>query len=55
MKDDIVIILCKLEMIFLPAFFTIMVHLLIHLPDQVMLKGPVHYSWMYPIERKLGE
>ncbi|CAM8934817.1 unnamed protein product [Rhodiola kirilowii] len=44
MKDDIVIILCKLETIFPPAFFTIMVHLLIHLPDQVLLKGPVHYS-----------
>ncbi|CAM8975732.1 unnamed protein product [Rhodiola kirilowii] len=41
MKDDIVIILCKLEMIFPPAFFTIMVHLLIHLPAQVMLKRPV--------------
>ncbi|CAM8975640.1 unnamed protein product [Rhodiola kirilowii] len=55
MKDDIVIILCKLETVFPPAFFTIMVHLLIHLPDQVLLKGPVHYSWMYPIERQLGE
>ncbi|CAM8982349.1 unnamed protein product [Rhodiola kirilowii] len=32
-----------------------MVHLLIHLPEQVLLKGPVHYSWMYPIERQLGE
>ncbi|CAM8960320.1 unnamed protein product [Rhodiola kirilowii] len=32
-----------------------MVHLLIHLLDQVLLKGPVHYSWMYPIERQLGE
>ncbi|CAM8956842.1 unnamed protein product [Rhodiola kirilowii] len=32
-----------------------MVHLLIHLSYQVMLKGPVHYIWMYPIERQLGE
>ncbi|CAM8900137.1 unnamed protein product [Rhodiola kirilowii] len=55
MKDDIVIILCKLEMVFPPAFFTIMVHQLIHLPEQVLLKGPVHYSWMHPIERQLGE
>ncbi|CAM8990860.1 unnamed protein product [Rhodiola kirilowii] len=55
MRDDIVIILCKLEMVFPPAFFTIMVHLLIHLLEQVLLKGPVHYSWMYPIERQLGE
>ncbi|CAM8929745.1 unnamed protein product [Rhodiola kirilowii] len=55
MKDDIIIILCKLEMVFPHAFFTIMVHLLIHLPEQVLLKGLVHYSWMYPIERQLGE
>ncbi|CAM8909852.1 unnamed protein product [Rhodiola kirilowii] len=55
MKDDIVTILCKLEMVFPPVFFTIMVHLLIHLPEQVLLKGPVHYSWMFPIERQLGE
>ncbi|CAM8948480.1 unnamed protein product [Rhodiola kirilowii] len=44
-----------LPMVFPPAFFTIMVHLLIHLPEQVLLKGPVHYSWMYPIERFLCE
>lgn len=51
LRDDIVLILCKLERIFPPAFFTIMVHLLIHLPEQVRLKGPVHFNWMYPIER----
>ncbi|CAM8944440.1 unnamed protein product [Rhodiola kirilowii] len=44
-----------LPMVFPPAFFTIMVHLLIHLPDQVLLKGLVHYSWMYPIERQLAQ
>ncbi|CAM8978174.1 unnamed protein product [Rhodiola kirilowii] len=55
MRDDIVMILCMLEMIFPPAFFTIMVHLFIHLSDQVLLKGPVHYNWMFPIERQLGQ
>ncbi|CAM8910821.1 unnamed protein product [Rhodiola kirilowii] len=55
MKDDIAMILCKLEMIFPPAFFTIMVHLLIHLLDQVLLKDPIHYNWMFPIERQLGQ
>ncbi|CAM8892935.1 unnamed protein product [Rhodiola kirilowii] len=49
MKVDIIMILCKLEMVFPLAFFTITVHLLIHLPEQVLLKGPVHYNWMYPI------
>jgi hypothetical protein len=32
MKDDILVILCKLEKIFPPAFFDIMIHVAIHLP-----------------------
>ncbi|CAM8928857.1 unnamed protein product [Rhodiola kirilowii] len=32
-----------------------MVHLMVHLPDQILLKGPLHYSWMYPMERQLGQ
>ncbi|CAM8953788.1 unnamed protein product [Rhodiola kirilowii] len=55
MKLDIVQILCQLERIFPPVFFTIIVHLMIHLPDQILMKGPVHYSWMYPMERQLGQ
>jgi hypothetical protein len=55
MKDDIVVILCKLEMIFPPAFFDIMVHLAVHLPREAELAGPVHYRWMYPIERFMGK
>ena len=54
LKVDIVIILCKLEKIFPPAFFDVMVHLAIHLPDEAILRGPVHYGWMYPVERRLG-
>ncbi|KAL5573205.1 hypothetical protein UlMin_022802 [Ulmus minor] len=41
MRRGIVIILCKLEKIFPPSFFTIMVHLCVHLPDQALLGGPV--------------
>ncbi|KAL9687627.1 hypothetical protein QQ045_032032 [Rhodiola kirilowii] len=55
MKLEIVKILCQLQRIFPPAFFTIMVHLMVHLPDQILLKGHVHYSWMYPMERQLGQ
>jgi hypothetical protein len=40
-----------MEMIFPPSFFTIMVHLVIHLGEEAMLAGPVHYRWMYPVER----
>ncbi|WVZ64618.1 LOW QUALITY PROTEIN: hypothetical protein U9M48_014113 [Paspalum notatum var. saurae] len=30
-----------------------MVHLAVHLPDDALLRGPVQYGWMYPIERRL--
>ncbi|KAL3619539.1 hypothetical protein CASFOL_036600 [Castilleja foliolosa] len=53
MKGDICLIMCKLEKIYPPAFFDIMVHLSIHLPDEAFLGGPVQFRWMYPIERFL--
>ncbi|KAK7262930.1 hypothetical protein RJT34_30511 [Clitoria ternatea] len=31
-----------------------MVHLVVHLVEEAKLGGPVHYRWMYPIERYLG-
>ncbi|XP_062119368.1 uncharacterized protein LOC133833127 [Humulus lupulus] len=54
LKDGIVIILCKLEKIFPPSFFTVMVHLCVHLPDQVLLGGPVASRWMFGTERHMG-
>ncbi|XP_010233141.1 uncharacterized protein LOC100826217 [Brachypodium distachyon] len=54
LKDKIPLILCKLEKIFPPAFFDVMVHLAVHLPDEAIQRGPVHYGWMYPVERRLG-
>ncbi|XP_031105391.1 uncharacterized protein LOC116010220 [Ipomoea triloba] len=54
MRDNIVIILCKLEMIYPPAFFDVMVYLAIHLPQEAILGGPVQFRWMFMIERFLG-
>ncbi|KAL3834609.1 hypothetical protein ACJIZ3_009345 [Penstemon smallii] len=54
LEKKIPVILCKLEMIFPPAFFDVMVHLSLHLANEAKLGGPVHYRWMYPIERSLG-
>ncbi|MCF7511999.1 DUF4218 domain-containing protein, partial [Vibrio sp. D54] len=51
LQQQIVHIICKLERIFPPAFFDIMIHLMIHLPEQVLISGPVQYTWMYPQER----
>ena len=54
LKQDIPLIFCKLEKICPPAFFDVMVHLVVHLPDEALLRGTVQYGWMYPIERRLG-
>ena len=51
MKSDIVVILCKLEMIFPSTFFDIMVHLAIHFPNKALLGGPVQNRWMFHTER----
>ena len=55
LQEQIILILCKLEKIFPPAFFDVMVHLAIHLPYEARLGGPVQYRWMYPIERYNNE
>ncbi|XP_019229639.1 PREDICTED: uncharacterized protein LOC109210641 [Nicotiana attenuata] len=46
--------LSTMEKLFLPGFFTVMIHLVIHLATETKHAGPVHYRWMYPIERYLG-
>ena len=51
LEMNIVETICKLEMIFPPLFFDSMEHLLVHLPFEVKVGGPVQYRWMYPFER----
>ena len=51
MESQIAVTLCKLEKIFPPAFFDVMIHLPIHLANEARMAGPVQYRWMYPIER----
>ncbi|XP_074577237.1 uncharacterized protein LOC141833653 [Curcuma longa] len=53
LEKNIPIILCNLERIFPPSFFDSMEHLLVHLPYEAKVGGPVHYRWMYPFERFL--
>uniref|UniRef100_A0A2N9ESG6 DUF4216 domain-containing protein n=1 Tax=Fagus sylvatica TaxID=28930 RepID=A0A2N9ESG6_FAGSY len=54
LEKKIAVTLCQLEKIFPPSFFTVMVHLLTHLATEAKIAGPVHYRWMYPIERYLA-
>ncbi|KAK8986192.1 hypothetical protein V6N11_082467 [Hibiscus sabdariffa] len=55
LQDRVALTLCNLKKIFPPSFFTIMVHLLVHLPEEAKVGGPVFYRWMYPIERYLED
>ena len=45
--------LCLLEVWFPPSFFDVLIHLVIHLVEEVSYLGPVHGHWCYGIERYL--
>ncbi|GJS01251.1 hypothetical protein Tco_0317759 [Tanacetum coccineum] len=58
MEDDmlkaqikVVDILCDLELIYPPALFDIMIHLVIHLPLEALEGGLIRPRWMFPFER----
>ena len=48
------LILCELEIYFPPAFFDIMVHLLIHVVEDIVQLGPAFLRSMMPFERMNG-
>ncbi|XP_071687674.1 uncharacterized protein [Rutidosis leptorrhynchoides] len=50
-QKQLIKLLCILELIYPPAFFDIMIHLVMHLPEEAIYGGPVYMRWMYPIER----
>jgi hypothetical protein len=47
------VLLCKLEKILPPGFFNPMEHMILHLPYEARMGGPVQGRWCYPIERCL--
>jgi len=51
LQYNIVVILCRMEMYFPPSFFTVMVHLVVHLAEEAKYGGLVPFLWMYSIER----
>jgi hypothetical protein len=53
LEKEISMLLCKMEKIFPPGFFNPMQYLLIHLPYEAKVGGPVQYKWMYHIKRAL--
>ncbi|XP_057250770.1 uncharacterized protein LOC130591463 [Beta vulgaris subsp. vulgaris] len=52
-KAQIPLTLSKLEAWMPPSCFDVMLHLSVHLADEVIIGGPVHFRWMYPGERYL--
>ena len=47
---NVVVTLCRMKKLFPPSFFTIIVHLIVHLTEEAKLGGPVLYRWMYAIK-----
>ena len=45
---------CQFRVGFPPSFFNIMMHILIHLVDEIAILGPVFLHNMFPFERFMG-
>ena len=54
LQEEIIVILNELEIYFPPAFFDVMVHLLIHVVDDIIQLGPMFLHGMMPFERMNG-
>jgi hypothetical protein len=54
LDEEIVVILCELEMYFPPAFFDVMIHLLLHVVEDIVQLGPPFLRSMMPFERLNG-
>jgi hypothetical protein len=50
---EIAVLVCKMKTIFPPGWFIVMQHLLVHLPWEARVGGPVQFRWMYNQEREL--
>jgi hypothetical protein len=53
LEKEIPVLICKLEKIFPPGWFNQMQHLLVNIPYEAKVGGPMQYRWMYHIERAL--
>jgi hypothetical protein len=53
LHNDVAQCLVSFELVFLPSFFNIMTHLLVHLIKEISILGPV-FLHMFPFERFMG-
>jgi hypothetical protein len=54
LQEDAILNFCQLEMLFPLSFFDIMVHLIVHLVEQVKILGPTYLHSMWAFERFMG-
>src|SRR3989337_3794811 len=54
LQNDLVQCLVSFELVFPPSFFNIMMHVLVHLVDEIAILGPVFLHNMFPFERFMG-
>jgi hypothetical protein len=54
LQIDVVQCLVSFELLFPPSFFNIMMHLLVHLVEEIRILGPVFLHNMFPFERFMG-
>jgi hypothetical protein len=53
LEKKIVVLICKIEIVLPPGWFNPMQYLLVHLPLEARVGGPVQFRWMYSQEREL--
>jgi hypothetical protein len=53
LSKEILVLVYKMEKVFPPGFMNVMQHLLVHLPYEAKVGGPVQYRWMYFVQRDL--
>jgi hypothetical protein len=46
-EKEIPILVCKMEKVFPPGWLNAMQYLLVHLPWEAKVGGPVQFRWMY--------
>ena len=54
LQEEIVVILCELEMYFLPTFFDVMVHLMVHIVEDIIQLGPTFLHTLQKIHFRDG-
>jgi hypothetical protein len=53
LEKQIAVLVCKMEIVFPPRWFNAREYLLVHLPWEARVGGPVQFRWMYSQEREL--